>query len=75
MPDVRAFRGLLYSSESRDVTPLVAPPYDVLDESRRDAYLQKSPFTSFMPIFRPKGPRIKASGIATSEPSKPTKVG
>lgn len=56
MPDVRAFRGLLYSSESRDVTPLVAPPYDVLDESRRDAYLQKSPFNVVHADLPPKRP-------------------
>lgn len=44
MPDIRAFRGLVYASENRDVSPFVAPPYDVLDEQKREAYLSKSPW-------------------------------
>jgi len=35
---------------------LVAPPYDVLDESRRDAYLQKSPFNVVHADLPPKRP-------------------
>ena len=56
MPDIRAFRGLLYSSETRDVTTLIAPPYDVLDEARRDWYLQRSPFNVVHADLPPKRP-------------------
>jgi uncharacterized protein (DUF1015 family) len=54
MPNVRAFRGLVYATEKRDVTPFVAPPYDVLDERKRDTYLSKSPWNIVHIDLQPK---------------------
>lgn len=41
MPEVRPFRALRYASRSLD--DLVAPPYDVISDEQRRAYLARSP--------------------------------
>ena len=45
MPDVRPFRPLRYDSAvAGDLSQLVAPPYDVLDEPQQAALRRRSPF-------------------------------
>ncbi len=45
MPDVRPFRPLRYDSAvAGDLSQLIAPPYDVLDEPQQAALRQRSPF-------------------------------
>ncbi len=41
---VRAFRGLRYSPAAVDLADVVAPPYDVIDDARRDALFAASPY-------------------------------
>jgi uncharacterized protein (DUF1015 family) len=43
MADIKAFRAIRYSiKQGRDLSDLVAPPYDVLDEKSRPALLRKN---------------------------------
>jgi len=39
--DVRPFRGWRYASASGDVSPYIAPPYDVIDAAQREALLRR----------------------------------
>jgi uncharacterized protein (DUF1015 family) len=43
MARVRPFAGFRYDRTDRDVTPLVAPPYDVISERQREALLAGDP--------------------------------
>jgi uncharacterized protein (DUF1015 family) len=42
VPTVRPFRALRYAIEPLD--DLVAPPYDVISDEQRRAYLERSPY-------------------------------
>lgn len=45
MADVRPFRGIRYNGEAiGDLSLVVAPPYDVIDDAQRDAYYNKHPY-------------------------------
>lgn len=45
MANVRPFRGIRYSAAAgRDVSDLIAPPYDVLDDADKSRLLAKSPY-------------------------------
>jgi uncharacterized protein (DUF1015 family) len=41
MARVRPFAGFRYATTSRDITPLTAPPYDVITSSQREAFLTR----------------------------------
>lgn len=43
MADIRPFSGLHYMPGAGDLNRLIAPPYDVLDESQRSALANRSP--------------------------------
>ena len=44
MAEVRPFRGIRYNQEAiGDLSLVVAPPYDVIDEHGRDYYYKKHP--------------------------------
>ncbi|HCT43779.1 MAG TPA: hypothetical protein DF699_01035, partial [Phycisphaerales bacterium] len=43
MPAVHPFRAIQYNQGTGDVSDLIAPPYDVLDLSHKDAMLAKNP--------------------------------
>ncbi len=43
MPEIRAFRGLRYTSNEGDISKLVAPPYDVISPAERDGLANESP--------------------------------
>ena len=44
MAEIRPFRALRYSPEAGDLAELVCPPYDIISESQRLAYLQRNPY-------------------------------
>lgn len=45
MADVRAFRGIHYNQEAiGDLSLVVAPPYDIIDDAGRDALYNKHPY-------------------------------
>lgn len=56
MADVRPFRGIRYNREAiGDISLVVAPPYDVIDDAARDAYYNKHPYNVIRLILnRPK---------------------
>jgi len=56
MADVRPFRGIRYNREAiGDLSLVVAPPYDVIDDAQRDSYYNKHPYNVIRLILnRPK---------------------
>lgn len=45
MADIRAFRGTFYNPQAvEDLSRVVAPPYDIIDEKRKTELLSRSPF-------------------------------
>ena len=56
MADVRPFRGIRYNREAiGDISLVVAPPYDVIDDAARDSYYNKHPYNVIRLILnRPK---------------------
>src|SRR4051794_28679826 len=44
MPPILPFRALRYSERAGPLESLVAPPYDVIDDEARRAYLERSPY-------------------------------
>lgn len=56
MADVRPFRGIRYNNVAiGDLALVVTPPYDVIDDSQRDAYYNKHPYNFIrLELNRPK---------------------
>lgn len=45
LADIRAFRGTFYNPQVvQDLSRAIAPPYDVIDDKRKDALLTRSPY-------------------------------
>jgi uncharacterized protein (DUF1015 family) len=45
MADIRPFRGIRYNGEAiGDLSLVVAPPYDVIDDEQRDGYYNRHPY-------------------------------
>ncbi len=56
MAEVRPFRGIRYNGDAiGDLSLVVAPPYDVIDDAQRDAYYNRHPYNVIRLILnRPK---------------------
>jgi uncharacterized protein (DUF1015 family) len=67
MADVRPFRGIRYNQVAiGDLSLVVAPPYDVIDNRERDAYYNKHPFNVIRLILN----RPKKSDVDADQPYK-----
>ncbi|NTU71965.1 MAG: DUF1015 domain-containing protein [Coriobacteriia bacterium] len=55
MARVRPFRGLRYRTDGPDVSSLIAPPYDVINDEQRTALLQGNP-RNVVALELPEGP-------------------
>lgn len=55
MAAVEPFRAMLYAHDGVDITPLVAPPYDVIDDRQRDELLSRDPH-NVVALELPEGP-------------------
>lgn len=55
MAVVRPFRATMYAHQDTDITPLVAPPYDVIDAAQREALLALDPH-NVVALELPEGP-------------------
>ena len=58
MPDISAFRGTLYDPTRVSLSEVMAPPYDVIDESGREKLLAKHPSNCvrlILPSGQPEG--------------------
>ncbi len=55
MARVRSFKAYTYARSSADITPLVAPPYDVISEKQRARLLSRSA-TNVVALELPEGP-------------------
>ena len=43
MAEIQSFRGLRYTAEAGDPRALTCPPYDIISEEQRQAYLAENP--------------------------------
>ncbi len=76
MSIIRPFTAIRYATSAgkRDVSRLIAPPYDVLDQSGKDAFLAKDP-RNFVKIDLPHMPPKSAGPAAAYEGSRATLAG
>lgn len=44
MAEISPFRGMRYTKKAGDISTLVCPPYDIISESQRTAYLEENPY-------------------------------
>lgn len=63
MPTVRPFAALRYSPRAGPLDVLVAPPYDVISEEQRRAYLARSPY-NIVHLTLPASPEDAARDLA-----------
>lgn len=65
MAEIRPFRGIRYNQEAiGDLSLVVAPIYDVIDDDARDAYYNKHPYNAIRLILN----RSKANDKNTEQP-------
>lgn len=65
MADVRPFRGIRYNQEAiGDLSLVVAPPYDIIDDQARDSYYNRHPYNVVRLILN----RPKKSDADTEQP-------
>lgn len=55
MARVRPFAGFRYDRTDRDISPVVAPPYDVITDAQRDSFLTRDPH-NVVALELPSGP-------------------
>lgn len=44
MAEIRAFKGMRYTSKGGDLNTLVCPPYDIISEAQREEYIKENPY-------------------------------
>ena len=63
MAEIKAFKGMRYTSAAGDLNALVCPPYDIISESQREKYIEENP-CNIIRLELPKGgdERYKEAG-------------
>ena len=44
MAEIKAFKGMRYTSAGGDLNTLVCPPYDIISEAQRESYIKENPY-------------------------------
>lgn len=44
MAEIKAFHALRFTPEAGDIKSLVCPPYDIISDAEREAYIEKNPY-------------------------------
>ena len=44
MAEIKAFKGMRYTSAAGDLNTLVCPPYDIISEAQREEYIRQNPY-------------------------------
>ena len=44
MAEIKAFKGMRYTSNGGDLNTLVCPPYDIISEAQREEYIKENPY-------------------------------
>lgn len=44
MAEIKAFHGMRYTEKAGDISQLVCPPYDIISDKQREAYLAQNPY-------------------------------
>ena len=45
MAEIKAFKGMRYTSAAGDLNKLVCPPYDIISSEHRKKYISDNPYT------------------------------
>ncbi|MDE6596559.1 MAG: DUF1015 domain-containing protein [Oscillospiraceae bacterium] len=63
MAEIKAFKGMRYTSAAGDLNALVCPPYDIISDSQREKYIEENP-CNIIRLELPKGgdERYKEAG-------------
>ncbi|MDE6132782.1 MAG: DUF1015 domain-containing protein [Oscillospiraceae bacterium] len=63
MAEIKAFKGMRYTSAAGDLNALVCPPYDIISDSQREKYVEENP-CNIIRLELPKGgdERYKEAG-------------
>lgn len=54
MAEIKAFKGMRYTSAAGDLNALVCPPYDIISDSQREKYIEENPY-NIIRLELPKG--------------------
>ncbi|MBP1561332.1 MAG: DUF1015 domain-containing protein [Oscillospiraceae bacterium] len=54
MAEIKAFKGMRYTSEGGDLNTLVCPPYDIISDVQREEYVKENPY-NIIRLELPKG--------------------
>lgn len=54
MAEIKAFKGMRYTSAGGDLNTLVCPPYDIISDSERERYIKENPY-NIIRLELPKG--------------------
>lgn len=54
MAEIKAFKGMRYTSAAGDLNALVCPPYDIISDSQREKYIEENP-CNIIRLELPKG--------------------
>ena len=52
MAELQPFRGLRYTAKAGEIQTLTCPPYDIISEEQRQAYLAENPYNVIRPRAR-----------------------
>lgn len=68
MAEIKAFKGMRYTSAAGDLNALVCPPYDIISDSQREKYIEENP-CNIIRLELPKGgdERYKEAGKTLKE--------
>ena len=44
MAEIKAFKGMRYTSKGGNLNTLVCPPYDIISEAQREEYIKENPY-------------------------------
>ena len=54
MAEIKAFKGMRYTSAAGDLNTLVCPPYDIISDKQRENYIAENPY-NVIRLELPKG--------------------
>lgn len=54
MAEIKAFKGMRYTTEGGNLNTLVCPPYDIISDTQRDEYVKENPY-NIIRLELPKG--------------------
>lgn len=64
MAEIQAFHGMRYTEKAGDIAELVCPPYDIISDPQREAYLAQNPYNVIrLELPRGENPYAEAGAV------------